>query len=78
MALTVQRWLLKQLNANNGLDAVRVTIKCAVRQFGTKRVAEELRMLADHLEKSGTVSGWNFPQQQGRVKKASPKTSNNA
>jgi hypothetical protein len=71
MALAIQCWLLKQLNADNGLDAVKVTIKFAVRQFGTKKVAKELRTLADYLEKSGTVSGWIFPQQQGGVKNAS-------
>ncbi len=66
MALVIQNWLLKQLNATDALDAVAVTVKLAVRQFGTKKVAKELHRLALHLEKNDTVSGWNFPKKPGQ------------
>ena len=60
--VTVRKWLLKQLNTNDTLDAVALVVKIAVSDKGTKRVAKELRQMANGLEKTGTVRGWTFPK----------------
>ena len=49
----IRKWLLKQLNADDTLDAVAVTVKLAVTEFGRERVAKELRRMAQ---------GWTFPK----------------
>ena len=58
---SVTKWLLEQLNARDTLDAVAITVKLAVQEMGSERVAEELRDLADYLDDKGNVPGWNFP-----------------
>jgi hypothetical protein len=58
---SVTKWLLEQLNARDTLDAVAITVKLAVQEMGSERVAEELRGLADYLDDKGNVPGWNFP-----------------
>ena len=64
MALNIQSWLLQQMNTEDSLDAVTVTIKLAVRQFGAGEVAGELRRIADRLERYGDLPGWKFPSRQ--------------
>jgi hypothetical protein len=59
---SLTKWLLQQLNARDSLDAVAITVKLAVREMGSERVAEELRGLAEYLEDTGDVPGWNFPR----------------
>jgi len=66
MPLHLRNWLLKQMNARDSLDGVSVTVKLAVTQFGTKRVAHELRSWAAYLERAGTVPGWRFPTSTDR------------
>jgi len=58
---SVTKWLLEQLNAKDTLDAVAITVKLAVREMGSERVAEELRGLADYLDDKGDAPGWTFP-----------------
>ena len=58
---SLTKWLLEQLNARDTLDAVAITVKLAVQEMGSERVAEELRGLADYLDDNGNVPGWNFP-----------------
>jgi len=62
MVDSIRSWLLKQLNADDMLDAVVLTVKLATREFGRKRVAQELRRMAESLEKTGDVRGWSFPR----------------
>jgi hypothetical protein len=62
MVMKIHSWLLKQLYADDALDAVAVTVKLAVAEFGCKRVAEELRRIAMSLERSGNVQGLSFPK----------------
>ena len=62
MVRTIHSWLLKQLNAEDTLDAVAVTVKLAAAEFGRKRVAQELRRMAASLERSREVQGWTFPK----------------
>ena len=57
MALAIGRWLLKQLNTSDTLDAVVLTVKLAVSDKGNKKVAKELRQMADSLEKTGSIQG---------------------
>lgn len=59
---SLSQWLLQQLNARDSLDAVAITVKMAVSEMGSVRVAEELRGLAEYLEDTGDVPGWNFPR----------------
>ena len=56
-----KNWLLRQLNANDALDGIDVTVKFAVTELGSKTVVRELRRLADYLERTGEVPGWKFP-----------------
>jgi hypothetical protein len=70
LALSIRNWLLRQLNANDALDGVTVTVKMAVTDHGPKMVAKELRRLADYLERTGEVPGWNFPHRGGRFKRS--------
>ena len=44
------------------MDGVAVTVKLAANELGCYKVAKELRRLADYLEHSGQVPGWNFPR----------------
>jgi hypothetical protein len=60
--MAVRSWLLKQLNTNDALDAVVLTVKLAVSDKGKKKVARELRRMADRLEKTGSIRGWSFPK----------------
>jgi hypothetical protein len=62
MRVAIRRWLLKQLNTNDTLDAVVLTVKLAVSDKGKKKVAKELRHMADSLEKTGSIQGWSFPK----------------
>jgi len=61
VARSVRNWLLRQLNAKDPLDGIVVTVKLALIELGTKTVAKELRRLADCLERTGRLPGWNFP-----------------
>ena len=70
MPLHLRHWLLKQMNARDTLDGVALTVKLAVTEFGTKRVARELRSWAEYLEKARTVPGWHFPPSVDRRRKA--------
>jgi len=63
VALQIGQWLLKKMNARDALDGVAVTVKLAVNQFGSKTVADELRYLAEYLERTGEVPGWKFPSE---------------
>ena len=58
---SITKWLLQQLNARDSLDAVAITVKIAVSEMGSARVAEELRGLAEYLDKKGNAPGWTFP-----------------
>jgi len=58
--LAIRDWLLKQMNARDSLDGVTVTVKLAVCEFGPKRVARELRAMANKLEDRGSLPGWKF------------------
>jgi hypothetical protein len=60
--LAIRDWLLKQMNARDTLDGVVVTVKLAVTEFGSKRVAQELHVLAEYLERTGRLPGWDFAQ----------------
>ena len=62
MGVVVRRRLLKQLNTNDTLDAVVLTVKLAVSDKGKKKVARELRRMADRLEKTGSVRDWSLPK----------------
>ena len=62
MARAIRNWLLRQLNSRNVMDGVTLTTKLAVEELGAKTVAGELRRVAKHLEKTGNVPGWKFPQ----------------
>lgn len=55
MKVAIRRWLLQQLNTNDTLDAVALTVKLAVSDKGNKKVAKELRQMADSLEKTGNI-----------------------
>ncbi|HJT01672.1 MAG TPA: hypothetical protein VJ756_21440 [Terriglobales bacterium] len=70
MALSIKHWLLRQLNANDSLDGVAVTVKLAVTEYGPKPVARELRKFADSLERTGEVPGWKFPAPTPRLKRS--------
>ncbi|HLK34593.1 MAG TPA: hypothetical protein VKT29_15975 [Terriglobales bacterium] len=70
MALSIKHWLLRQLNANDSLDGVAVTVKLAVTEYGPKPVARELRKFADSLERTGEVPGWKFPAPIPRLKRS--------
>ena len=48
------------MNARDSLDGVVVTVKLAITEFGPKRVANELRCMAEVLECRGKLPGWNF------------------
>jgi len=60
MRVAIRRWLLKQLNTSDPLDAVVVTVKLAVSDKGWKKVAKELRHMADCLEKTGSIRSGSF------------------
>jgi hypothetical protein len=62
MKVAIRRWLLKQLNTRDTLDAVVLTVKLAVSEKGNKKVVRELRQMADSLEKTGSIQGWSFPK----------------
>ena len=61
MAPKIRDWILQQMNATDALDGVAVVVKLAVREFGPKEVASELRRLAARLEHYGDLPGWKFP-----------------
>ena len=61
MADAIREWLLQQLHASDTLQGVAVVVKVAVAEFGSKPVAQELRKIARHLERTGEVPGWKFP-----------------
>ncbi len=63
MRLEIRDWLLEQMNARDSLDAVAVTVKLAMAEFGPRRVARELRSMASRLELQGKLPGWKFPQE---------------
>jgi hypothetical protein len=44
------------------MDGVAVVVKLAVHEFGSKKVASELRRLAARLERYGDLPGWKFPR----------------
>ena len=60
MGVAIRRWLLGQLNTNDTLDEVVLSVKLAVSDKGTKTVAKELRRMADRLEKTGSIRRWSF------------------
>lgn len=60
MRVAIRRWLLKQLNTNDTLDALALVVKLAASDKGNKKVAKELRQMADSLEKKkGNIQGWS-------------------
>jgi hypothetical protein len=65
------------MNARDSLDGVVVTVKLAITEFGPKRVANELRSMADLLECRGQLPGWNF-QTDGMETPAKPGGRGNA
>ena len=62
MHLAIRDWLLQQMNARDTLDGVVVTVKLAVKEFGSQRVAKELHTLAEYLERTGHLPGWDFAE----------------
>ena len=62
MIRTIRSWLLKQLNADDTMDAVAITVKLAAAEFGRKQVAQELRRMATSLERDERAQGWMFPK----------------
>ncbi len=48
------------MKARDSLDGVTVTVKLAVCEFGPKRVARELRSMAELLECRGRLPGLKF------------------
>lgn len=54
--MSLMDWIWKQLNARDALDGMAVVIGAAVHDLGAKRVAEELRRLADYLERTGSTA----------------------
>ncbi len=60
MELAIGRWLLKQLNTDDALDAVVVSVKLAVSVKGKKTVATELRRMADSLENGASGTSKTF------------------
>lgn len=64
MAASIRNWLMEQMNASDSLDAVAMTIKLAVTEFGPQKVAKNLRNLTDMLEQHGSLPGWDFPQEK--------------
>jgi hypothetical protein len=62
MGVAIRRWFLKQLHTKDTLDALAVSVTIAVSDKGTKKVAKELRLMADGLDKTGSVRGWSFPK----------------
>jgi hypothetical protein len=53
--MDLTNWIWKQLNARDAVDGMAVVISAAVQELGTKRVAQELRKLAEYLERTGSV-----------------------
>lgn len=68
MGLNIQHWLLRQMNSHDSLDAVAVTVKLAIRQFGNKKVARELRRFATCIEQNGELPGLEFRNLSARGK----------
>jgi len=62
MVVAIRKWLLKQLNTNDTLDALALVVKIAVSDKGKTRVAKDLRRMADSLESTGSIRGWSFPK----------------
>lgn len=62
MEARIRTWLLKRLKAKNTLDAVGVAVEVAVADKGEKKVAKELRRMANSLETTGSIRGWSFPK----------------
>ncbi len=60
MAPKIRDWILQQMNARDAMDGVVIVVKLAVREFGPKKVASELRRLAARLEHYGDLPGWKF------------------
>jgi hypothetical protein len=60
--VAIRRWLLKQLNTNDTFDALALVVKITVTDKGKTKVARELRRMADSLESTGDIRGWNFPK----------------
>ena len=54
--MSVMNWIWRQLNARDALDGMAVVIGAAVEDLGAKRVAQELRRLADYLERTGSTA----------------------
>jgi hypothetical protein len=44
------------------LDALALVVKIAVSDKGKKKVAKELRRMAESLESTGSIQGWSFPK----------------
>ena len=61
MAPKIRDWILQQMHATDAMDGVAVVVKLAVHEFGSKKVAGELRRLAARLEHYGDLPGWKFP-----------------
>jgi hypothetical protein len=54
--MSLMNWIWRQLNARDALDGMAVVIGAAVEDLGAKRVAQELRRLADYLERTGSTA----------------------
>ncbi len=57
------------MNARDSLDGVTVTVKLAVYEFGAKRVARELRSMAELLECRGRLPGLKFDDIESTAEK---------
>ncbi|MGI9103165.1 MAG: hypothetical protein ACR2IF_12065 [Terriglobales bacterium] len=75
MRLEIRDWLLEQMKARDSLDAVAVTVKLAVTEFGPRQVAGELRSMAARLETAGNLPGWKFPHKLSEAGKPDRKRS---
>lgn len=64
MRVGIRRWLLKRLNAKNTLDAVVVAVELAASDKGDKKVAKELRRMADSLERRAIFAVGIFPHRR--------------
>ena len=62
MGVVIRKWLLKQLNTTDTLDALAPVVKIAVSDKGKAKVAKDLRRMAASLESTGRLRGWSFPK----------------
>jgi hypothetical protein len=68
--MSLMNWIWRQLNARDALDGMAVVIGAAVEDLGAKRVAQELRRLADYLERTGSTAAARANFAAGRTAQA--------